>query len=413
MTTMSKLSVSKHYVCAVLCLLLTAHCSLLTAQTLSPAARVSLITYGPGQDDISSVFGHTEIRIYDPTTGTDRDYSYGGFDYNADYFIIKFLRGTLPYRLSAHNLYQVIYYYQQNNRSIREQLLNLSATQRQRLFEALETNYQPENREYRYKFFYDNCATRPRDMIAEACGDSLRFPAPQQFTKSYRDWMNDFLGEKPWEQLGMNIAIGRPADVIATTWESMYLPNNVFNQFAKATIQQSNRQQLPLVSSTQTLFEPPNLPKQNLPLPFYPAFVFAVFGALIGFITYRQYVQGNVNRSIDRLLFGFAGLCGWLLLFLWIVRDDDVTSWNPSLFWLLPVHLPLIFRATNGKSQRFTNLYFGITALLLVVGLFTCNIPGGAHILFILTLLIRCVANIQQVRRTRALAVSSKDLQGF
>ncbi|WP_332367806.1 DUF4105 domain-containing protein [Spirosoma telluris] len=131
------------------------------SQTLSPAARVSLITYGPGDDDISSAFGHTEIRIVDPVTGMDRDYSYGGFDYRADYFILKFLRGTLPYFLTAHNIYQVMYYYQQTNRSIREQLLNLSPTQRQRLFAALEENYLPQNREYRYKFYYDNCSTRP------------------------------------------------------------------------------------------------------------------------------------------------------------------------------------------------------------------------------------------------------------
>ncbi len=340
--------------------------------------------------------------------GLDRDYSYGGFDYKADYFILKFLRGTLPYRLSAHKLYDVIWYYQQTNRSVREQLLNLSSGQKQRLFEALETNYLPQNREYRYKFYYDNCSTRPRDMIVEACGDSLQLPAPKLPTKSYRDWMNDYLGEKPWSQLGMNIAIGRPSDAVATNWESMYLPNNVFNQFAQATIRQANGQQLPLVSSTQTLFEPQNLPKQNLPLPLFPAFVFALFGAAIGFITYRQYVRGKVSHWIDWVLFGFAGLCGWLLLFMWIIRDDGVTGWNPSLLWLLPFHLPLIFWATKGKNHRFTNLYFGITAVLLIIGLFVSNVPGGADALFILTLLIRCVANMQQVRRkSRELAVLS------
>ncbi len=394
-------------------LLLTAYCQLLTATAqnapaLSPSARVSLITYGPGDDDISSSFGHTEIRFYDPATGLDRDYSYGGFDYKADYFIIKFLRGTLPYHLSAHKLYDVIWYYQQNNRSIREQLLNLSTGQKQRLFEGLETNYLPQNREYRYKFYYDNCSTRPRDMIAEACGDSLQLPAPKLLTKSYRDWMNDYLGEKPWYQLGMNIAIGHPSDAVATNWEAMYLPNNVFNQFAQATIRQANGQQIPLVSSTQTLFEAQSLPKQNGPLPFYPAFVFALFGVAIGFITYRQYVRGKVSRWIDRGLFGFAGLCGWLLLVMWIIRDDGVTGWNPSLLWLMPLHLPLIFRASSGKNQRFSNFYFGITAGLLVIGLFISNVPGGADELFILTLLIRCVANIQQVRRkSRELAVVS------
>ncbi|KAB7728053.1 DUF4105 domain-containing protein [Rudanella paleaurantiibacter] len=367
--------------------------------TLSPEARVSLITYGPGNDDISSSFGHTEIRIYDPSLGIDRNYSYGGFNYNTDYFILKFLRGTLPYWLSVHSLYQAVYYYQQNNRSIREQLLNLSLAQRQRLFNNLETNYLPENREYRYKFYYDNCATRPRDMIKEACGDSLQFPAPEQLTKSYRDWMNDYLGEKPWAQLGMNIAIGRPSDQVTTNWESMYLPDNVFNQLAQSTIKQANGQQVPVVSSTQTLFQPQNLPKQNLPLPLYPAFVFAVLGAVLGFITYRQYVQGRVSRWIDRVLFGFAGLCGWLLFLLWVATDHGVTAWNPSLFWLMPLHMPLIFWVTRQRNQRYINRYFGVTAALIVIGLFTSDVPGGAHILFMLTLLIRCVANIQQVRR--------------
>lgn len=383
----------------VLCSLLTANYSLLIAQTLSPSARVSLITYGPGDDDISSSFGHTEIRIYDPATGIDSNYSYGGFDYRADYFILKFLRGTLPYTLSVHNLYQVLYYYQQHNRSVREQLLNLSPAQAQRLYAALSENALPQNRLYRYKFFYDNCSTRPRDIIAKACGDSLQFPVPKQLTKSYRDWMNDYLGNKPWEQLGMNIAIGRPSDAITTNSEAMYLPNNLFDQLAKATIRQSNGQVLPLVSSTQTIFEPQNLPKQNLPLPLFPSFVFAVLGIAIGVITYRQYVRGKVSRLIDRVLFSFVGLCGWLLLFLWIARDDNVTAWNPSLLWLMPLHLPLIFWATNGKNQRFTNAYFGIKALLLVVSLFVSNVPGGADQLFILTLLIRCVANLQQVRR--------------
>ena len=408
--TMMKMSKLRQIMACLL--LLTAYCQLPTATAqnaplLSPSARVSLITYGPGADDISSSFGHTEIRIYDPATSLDRDYSYGGFDYKADYFILKFLRGTLPYHLSAHNLYQVIYYYQQTNRGIREQLLNLSPGQKQRLFEALETNYLPQNREYRYKFYYDNCSTRPRDMIVAACGDSLQLPAPTQLTKSYRDWMNDYLGEKPWSQLVMNIAIGRPSDVVTTNWEAMYLPNNVFNQFAQATIRQGNGQQLPLVNSTQTLFEPQSLPKQNGPLPFFPAFVFGVLGAIIGFVTYRQYVRGKVSRWIDWLLFGFAGLCGWILLFLWIARDDNVTAWNPSLLWLMPLHLPLIFRATNGKNEQFTNWYFRVTAALILISLFVWNVvPGGADALFSLTLLIRCVANMQQVRRkSRELAV--------
>ncbi|WP_338868064.1 DUF4105 domain-containing protein [Spirosoma sp. SC4-14] len=369
---------------------------------LSPASQVSLITYGPGDDDISSAFGHTEIRIVDPAIGLDRDYSYGGFDYRADYFILKFLRGTLPYFLSVHNLYQVMYYYQQTNRSIREQKLALSLNQRQQLFTALEKNYLPQNREYRYKFYYDNCATRPRDMIVEACSDSLFIPSRSRMTgKSYRDWMNDYLNERPWYQLGMNLAIGWPANEPTDGWRAMYLPNQVHDQFAKATIKLANGQVVPFVQGEQTLFAAQNVFRQQVPIFLDPDVVFTILGVLIAIFTIRRYkIAGKVDRWLDRLLFGVAGFLGWFLLILWMIRDDGVTGWNPTLLYLMPLHLPLIYWATgrNATARRRT-IYFATTALLIILGIFLSNIPGGFDVIFPLTLLIRCVANIQIVRK--------------
>jgi hypothetical protein len=373
-----------------------------SAQTLSPSAHVSLITYGPGNDDISSVFGHTEIRFVDPATGLDRDYSYGGFDYRADWFIPKFLRGTLPYFITAHNIFQVMYYYQQTNRSIREQFLNLSPTQRQRLFTALETNYLPQNREYRYKFYYDNCSTRPRDMIVEACGDSLTIPSRARMTgKSYRDLMNDYLNELPWYQVGMNMAIGHPSDEQTDGWRAMYLPNQLHDQLSHAMVRQANGQIVPLVRGEQTLFTPPQIFRQQLPIIFTPNFVFTLLGIAVALFTIRRYkVAGKVDRWLDRLLFGISGFLGWFLLILWIIRDDGVTSWNPTLLYLMPLHLPLIYWATGSKTtaQRRT-FYFGLTGFLLIISMFLSNIPGGVDVVFPLTLLIRCIVNMQPVRR--------------
>lgn len=372
------------------------------SQTLSPSAQVSLITYGPGTDDISSAFGHTEIRFVDPVLGLDRDYSYGGFDYNADSFILKFLRGTLPYFVTVHNLYQVMYYYQQTNRSIREQYLNLSPMQRQRLFTALETNYLPENRTYRYKFYYDNCATRPRDMIADACGDSLLIPSRSRMTgKSYRDWMNDYLNEQPWYQLGMNLAIGRPADEQTDGWRAMYLPDQVHDQLARATVRQANGLSIPLVRGEQTLFSGQKTFRQQVPFLFDPNVVFGVLGVVIAAFTIRRYlVAGKVDRWLDRLLFGICGFLGWFLLLLWIIRDDGVTGWNPTLLYLMPLHLPLIYWATGSTATaRRRTLYFTGTAILAVLGLFLSTIPGGFDVVFPLTLLVRCIVNLQPGRR--------------
>lgn len=383
-------------------LLLTHQASVAQVPTLSPASRVSLVTYGPGDDDISSAFGHTEIRIVDPALGLDRNYSYGGFDYRTDSFIIKFLRGTLPYLLDVHNLYQVMFYYQQTNRSIREQQLNLSTTQQQRLLAALEKNYLPENRQYQYQFYYDNCATRPRDMIAEACGDSLTIPSRSRMTgKSYRDLMNDYLNEKPWYQLGMNLAIGHPADEQTDGWHAMYLPNQVYDQFAHATLVRANGQTVPLVQGEQTIFAAQKLFRQQLPFLLDPDVVFTIFGVVIALFTIRRYrTAGKVDRWLDRLLFGTVGFLGWFLLTLWLIRDDGVTAWNPTLLYLMPFHLPLIYWATSAKATaRRRTTYFTVTSILIVLGIFLSNIPGGFDVIFPLTLLIRCIVNIQRVRR--------------
>lgn len=371
-------------------------------QTLSPASRISLITYGPGDDDISSSFGHTEIRIVDPMQGLDRDYSYGGFDYRADYFILKFLRGTLPYFLTTYNLYQVMYYYQQTNRSIREQTLNLSLSQRQRLFAALEKNNLPENREYRYKFYYDNCATRPRDMIVEACGDSLTIPSRSRMTgKSYRDWMNDYLNDKPWYQLGMNLAIGWPSNEQTDGWRAMYLPDQVHDQFSHASLRQANGQVVPLVQSDQTLFAAQEGFRQQLPIFLEPDVVFAVLGIIIALFTIRRYkVAGKVDRWVDCWLFGITGFLGWFLLLLWLIRDDGVTAWNPTLLYLIPFQLPLIFWATSkSASARRRTIYFSVTSVLILLGMVLSKVPGGFDVLFPLTLLVRCLVNLQISRR--------------
>ena len=52
-------------------------------------------------------------------------------------------------------------------RSVWKQTLNLNNEEKAELIRLLQENYRPENRVYRYNFFHDNCATRPRDKIEE------------------------------------------------------------------------------------------------------------------------------------------------------------------------------------------------------------------------------------------------------
>ena len=336
------------------------------AQTLSKDAKVSLITVSPGEELYSS-FGHNALWVSDPNLNIDRVYNYGTFDFRTDNFYVKFLRGTLPYQLSVSPIYNTIYGAQYENRSVTEQILNFSPIQKQRIFDFLENNYLPPNRQYAYKFFYDNCATRLRDAIQVAGGDSLRFDsqtvASDTVPKSYRQWMNKYLKEKPWSRYGMNLAIGLPSDHIATTQEEMYLPDNLKVHVERAKI---GTQELVLGNRDLFTKTPQKIALSWQDILFDPQTIFFLIGIFT--ILFTNWQNKNLKKSLgfDKFIFGIVGLAGWLLLLLWIGTDHGVTAWNPDLLWIFPVHLPLIFLLKNKVQKSWIKYYLNATLLLIL-----------------------------------------------
>jgi len=60
----------------------------------------------------------------------------------------------LPYTISVNSMPTILDYYGQvEHRTVNMQVLRLSASEKNAIFNALETNLLPENREYSYKFF--------------------------------------------------------------------------------------------------------------------------------------------------------------------------------------------------------------------------------------------------------------------
>jgi hypothetical protein len=211
--------------------------------------------------------------------------------------------------------------------------------------------------------------------------------------------MNTYLTKQPWYQLGMNLALGKASDQQTDGWQAMYLPDQLADQLRQATIRQPNGKLEPLVQGEQTLFAAQRIVTQPTPFSKTPNGVFALLCLLVTGLTLWRYVNDEkVDRWFDRLLFGISGFLGWFLLLLWIIRDDGVTAWNPTLLYLMPLHLPLVFLATRLRTTlRLRRLYFGITALLILLGMALSQIPGWFDIVCPLMLLVRCMINCQPV----------------
>ena len=146
-----------------------------TAESEGEDLRVWLVTAGPG-DEAWERYGHNAIRVLDTRTGRDVSYNWGIFDFDQVGFIPRFLQGRMLYRMAAFPTAAMVDVYAQANREVVLQELDLTPAQKLDLRDLADTNARPENREYMYQYFSDNCSTRVRDALdQELAGEADLF----------------------------------------------------------------------------------------------------------------------------------------------------------------------------------------------------------------------------------------------
>lgn len=352
------------------CSLLKAHCSLLIALILSSlltfaqndscSLRISLLTCNPGED-LYAIFGHSALRVKDPSMNMDIIFNYGTFDFDDPDFYTKFMRGKLIYFLSVEGFSDFTYAYQLENRGIVEQVLNLPCTDRQQLFQALKQNSDEASKFYAYDFFFDNCSTRLRDIVARNSGGQVTFknilPAERL---SFRQEIHTYLdrSQQYWSKLGMDLLLGLHVDRKVTNEESMFLPDNLYKGFDSAIVYGR-----PLVGSRQVV-NAPNLIKPQDPL-MTPAVIFSlllVMGLVLALT--RKNRSMMPLRLFDAALFFLVGLMGAVMLLMWLGTEHKVCRDNLNVLWAWPTHLVMCFFIY--RPSRIGKYYFGIHAIICV-----------------------------------------------
>lgn len=206
----------------------------LHAREWSDATRVSLLTCSPGEE-LYARYGHTAIRICDPSDGTDWVFNYGIFDFNTDHFYWKFVKGETWYQLGASSYDNFLYIYSAENRPFYEQTLRLTPEQRERLINALLVNYEPENRTYLYNFVFDNCATRPYRLIMSVLGDSIHSTYTGAQGETYRRYLQHYTRKGSWADFGINLLFGRRAQHKMQGDEALFIPEELMFYMSQAT----------------------------------------------------------------------------------------------------------------------------------------------------------------------------------
>lgn len=369
-------------------LFLVASISLQGQVVLGPYAKISLITCGPSQAELYSAFGHSAVRVQDPSLRMDLVFNYGTFDFNQPNFYLNFARGHLLYQLSVSDFPRFLESYRSEGRFVHEQVLNLDSVERQAYFSFLRNNAQAGNRQYLYDYFFDNCATRIRNGLEQALGSEVQISFDEethyQPSRSIRQLCDEYLGMQPWGDIGIDICLGLPMDQIADYRVEMYLPDLLEYAFADGTIL-SKGQERPLVRDYKVLLE------QNDTIYFerysksiHPFYVFGALLALIVLITILAYNSISVLRFLDGLVFGISGFLGLFLMILWFFTDHKAAAWNFNILLFLPSHLLMIGALFKGRLKAWQGKYMSLMpyfyALLLATWMF---LPQQLNLAFI------------------------------
>ena len=334
-----------------------------TAQkhTLSPEAEISVLSIGPGTS-LNDSFGHSAFRITDRLKGIDLVFNYGIYDFEAPYFILKFAQGKLSYLIGVDRYTDFFESYVSQNRTIKEQALNLSEKEKQKLFDYLLNNIKPENRRYLYDFFFDNCATKIKDVANVSLNNTIAFNTPKDYKETtFRTLIQNNLNRNSWGSFGIDVALGSVIDKKATAEEHMFLPENIYKFFAHATIRNSNK---PLVKESRVLYSKKETPKPNT---FFtsPLFILGIIGAFILFITYQDFKKNKQSIWLDVTLFSITGVAGIFLLLLWFATDHKGTHQNYNLLWACALNVFIIQQPFRKKVSTWFLKYLKFLIILL------------------------------------------------
>ncbi len=329
------------------------------AQADSSHLRISLLTCGVG-DEIWETFGHDGVRIIDSVHHTDMVYNYGTFNGFDKGFELAFMRGKLLYYLSYGPFPEFMQEYVDAKRRVQEQVFDMTGAQKQQVYAFLQNNAQEENRYYKYDFFFDNCATRIRDILPDdrIFGSKFHYGnvLPPNSSISFRDIINKYFYRQLWERFGINILLGSKIDRIMTNKDIMFLPDFLRDGLDKATVDGRR-----VVTAPKTILEgSPVKPA----IPDGPLILTSIIAILTisGLFIKRLRVLGVIMSS---LLLMVTGLLGILVLVMWFGTDHQGCHDNYSLLWALPTNVILAF--TMNRKKRGNDRY-ALIAIILLIG---------------------------------------------
>lgn len=389
--------------------LLCLSCSLQGKVDERDSVRFSLLTCSPGPQ-VYELFGHTAIRYQNFSKDIDWVYNYGIFDFDAPGFVWRFVLGETDYMLDVVSYKYFHWAYSSRGSEVYEQQLNLTKQETFALSQALQRNMRPEERVYRYNYFYDNCTTRARDRIEDALHNPVVYTEKENGL-TYREWVHRCTQNHPWTTFGIDLCLGSEADVPIDARQQMFLPANLMRAFRSAYLSsEAEANKASLVASEHVLIPgKPSPAESSFPLsPLQVALSILILTLLFMALEFRI---KKILWGWDLFLFALQGITGCVisLLFFFSVHPTVGSNYLVILLNPLPLfYLPfMLYHIKKGRKDPYDAVNIAVLTLFIS---FLWLIPQKIDLVIVplaLSLLLRSVMHLY-IARCKTLKYAKK-----
>ncbi|NMO22026.1 DUF4105 domain-containing protein [Pyxidicoccus fallax] len=336
-----------------------------TGESRGEDLSIWLVTFSPG-DDVPSWWGHGSLVVEDARLRQSRLYNYGMFSFD-EAMLARFAMGRLEFWVGQSSVAGTFRFYQREDRDVRIQELNLTPEQRVMVAKRLADNVLPENRDYLYHHYKDNCVTRLRDMIDVAAAGQLREADRAPARMTLREHTRRYTAVNAPMSVLLDFMQNDEIDQPITKWDEAFLPDELEAQVASLQVKGADGQSRPLVAKSWNYYASPTRPRPPAEPPAWGPWVLAIgvaLGALaVGLAAWERKGSrlARVLLGLENFVLGLAlGFPGTALFIMWLVTDHTVTYRNENLFLANPLTLlavpfgiSLMFGGRKARARLF------------------------------------------------------------
>ena len=208
----------------------------------------------------------------------------------------------------------------------------------------------------KYDFLFDNCSTRPRNILLSLF-KTKNFKPDIDDNSSYRELIDRNVTNE-WLDFGMDLLIGVPTDAKAK-YGRTFLPIELM-QLCDSAIVDGKK----LVKSNELILDtiPENQPKKW----FSPTMFFWILFVVLLIIQVRTGFF-STNKITQVIYFTILGLFGWLFIFMWFFTEHLTTKWNLNILWAMPLNIPIIYFMLKKEIPNWAHGYVKFYRILLII----------------------------------------------